>query len=176
MVQRQAQVDEVRWSRLQAELASSQNLSVMIFTTFTVIFLPLTFFTGLFGMNVTNWQEEHMPDLEQVGWISLPTSILLIIFSLVAAFSWRVQRGFKGIYKIIRGGYKKVKKGYTQKLEPMWRKEKKRRRRQEKKRKYVEKQTAWDKDGMYDFWDKVKENQRKIRYQIPEQNRRTLRG
>ncbi|KAK0742448.1 hypothetical protein B0T21DRAFT_283607 [Apiosordaria backusii] len=173
MVQRQAQVDEVRWSRLQAELASSQNLSVMIFTTFTVIFLPLTFFTGLFGMNVTNWQDdEDMPTLGEVGWISLPTSALLIIFSLVAAFSWRVQRGFKGIYKMMRGGYKTVKKGYTQKLEPMWRKEKKRRRRQEKKRKYVEKQTAWNKDGTYDFWDMVKKQQRNIRYQIPDQNRR----
>ncbi|KAH9909678.1 hypothetical protein F4778DRAFT_775594 [Xylariomycetidae sp. FL2044] len=48
MVRRQAQVDEARWTRPQTELARSQILSVMIFTTFTVIFLPLSFFTSLF--------------------------------------------------------------------------------------------------------------------------------
>ncbi|KAK4198593.1 hypothetical protein QBC40DRAFT_90669 [Triangularia verruculosa] len=175
MVQRQAQVDEVRWSRLQAELAASQNLSVMIFTTFTVIFLPLTFFTGLFGMNVTNWVDatDGMPDLDFVGRVSLPSSAALIIFSLVAAFSWKVQRGFKGIYNMVRDGYKKVKKGYTKKLEPMWRKEKKMKRREENKRKFVEKQTAWNKDGTYDFWANVKRQQQKKRYRIPEQNRRS---
>ncbi|KAF4466612.1 hypothetical protein FALBO_6539 [Fusarium albosuccineum] len=55
MVQRQAQVDEVRLSRLHADLASAQSRSVMIFTTFTVIFLPLTFFTGLFDYR------DHLP-------------------------------------------------------------------------------------------------------------------
>ena len=134
MVQRQAQVDEVRWSRLQAELASSQNLSVMIFTTFTVIFLPLTFFTGLFGMNTIEWQEEDIPSLGQIGAISLPTSALLIILSLVAAFSWRVQSSFKGTYKVVRSTWKMVKGLYTDRLESTSRKEVKRRKRQEKKK------------------------------------------
>lgn len=71
MVQRKAQVDEVRWSRLQTELASSQNLSVMIFTTFTVIFLPLSFFTSLFGMNTSEWApEENYVSLKAIGAIS----------------------------------------------------------------------------------------------------------
>lgn len=73
MIQRQAQVDEVRWSRLQAELASSQNLSVMIFTTFTVIFLPLSFFTSLFGMNTQEWGgpgENNFLSLKLIGAIS----------------------------------------------------------------------------------------------------------
>jgi len=71
MIQRQAQVDEVRWSRLQTELASSQNLSVMIFTTFTVIFLPLSFFTSLFGMNTREWGvPENFVSLKLIGVIS----------------------------------------------------------------------------------------------------------
>lgn len=75
MIQRQAQVDEVRWSRLQAELASSQNLSVMIFTTFTVIFLPLSFFTSLFGMNTREWGD-NFPSLKLIGIISRESAFL----------------------------------------------------------------------------------------------------
>jgi hypothetical protein len=71
MIQRQAQVDEVRWSRLQTELASSQNLTVMIFTTFTVIFLPLSFFTSLFGMNTREWGDpDKFVSLRLIGAIS----------------------------------------------------------------------------------------------------------
>ncbi|KAI8315121.1 hypothetical protein K4K61_002804 [Colletotrichum sp. SAR11_59] len=116
MVQRQAQVDEVRWSRLQTELASSQNLSVMIFTTFTVIFLPLSFFTGLFGMNTTDWDSDKgtLPSLRDIGAISLPVSIFLIVAALVGAFSSRVQEvvrsGYKGGKKVIVFAWSGVKK------------------------------------------------------------------
>jgi hypothetical protein len=170
MVQRQAQVDEVRWSRLQAELASSQNLSVMIFTTFTVIFLPLTFFTGLFGMNTIEWQEENVPSLKEIGAISLPASILLILVSLVAAFSWRVQSAFKATYRGIRTSWKMVEGLYAERLEPASRKEAKRRRREEKRRRAMEAKMAHDDNQGYDFWAMVKRQQRDVRYQIPEQN------
>jgi hypothetical protein len=169
MVQRQAQVDEVRWSRLQAELASSQNLSVMIFTTFTVIFLPLTFFTGLFGMNTIEWQEEDIPSLGQIGAISLPTSALLIILSLMAAFSWRVQSSFKGTYRVMRGSWRMARGMYADRLEPTSRKEVKRRRRLEKKKQQKEAKRVLD-DESYDFWAMVKRQQGAVRYQIPEQN------
>ncbi|KAK4100573.1 hypothetical protein N658DRAFT_99039 [Parathielavia hyrcaniae] len=171
MVQRQAQVDEVRWSRLQAELASSQNLSVMIFTTFTVIFLPLTFFTGLFGMNTIEWQEENVPSLRQIGAISLPVSVLLIAVSLVAAFSWRVQKAFKGTYRGVRTSWRAVKRLYAERMEPESRKEAKRRRREEKKRRAMDARMARD-DKAYDFWAMVKWQQRELpyRYQIPVQN------
>ncbi|KAI1435961.1 hypothetical protein GGR50DRAFT_654048 [Xylaria sp. CBS 124048] len=73
MIQRQAQVDDVRSSRLQTELADAQNTSVMIFTIFTVIFLPLSFFTGLFGMNTREWggpNENDFVSLRTIGAIS----------------------------------------------------------------------------------------------------------
>ncbi|KAL2127860.1 hypothetical protein VTI74DRAFT_10081 [Chaetomium olivicolor] len=170
MVQRQAQVDEVRWSRLQAELASSQNLSVMIFTTFTVIFLPLTFFTGLFGMNTIEWQDENMPSIKEIGAIALPASILLIIASLVAAFSWRVQSAFKATYHGIKGSWKAIKGLYAARWEPASRKEAKRKRREEKKRRLREAHMAGHDDRGYDFWEMVKRQQRDARYQIPDQN------
>lgn len=95
MVQRQAQVDEVRLSRLHADLASAQSRSVMIFTVFTVIFLPLTFFTGLFGMNTREW-EADVPTLGFIGAISIPSSVTLVVISLVAAFSTRARRVLRG--------------------------------------------------------------------------------
>ncbi|KAL2147255.1 hypothetical protein VTI28DRAFT_10245 [Corynascus sepedonium] len=169
MAQRQAQVDEVRWSRLQAELASSQNLSVMIFTTFTVIFLPLTFFTGLFGMNTTEWQEENIPSLKEIGAISLPASFLLIILSLIAAFSWRVQSAFKVTYKGLKRSWRVIKELYSERLEPASRKEAKRRKREEKKRQHKEEMLARY-DQSYDFWAMVKRQQRAVKTQIPIQN------
>ncbi|QPH04070.1 hypothetical protein C2857_000713 [Epichloe festucae Fl1] len=95
MVQRQAQVDEVRISRLHADLASAQSRSVMIFTTFTVIFLPLTFFTGLFGMNTQEWGGDNNLSLKTIGVIALPASAFLVIASLVIAFSTNARRFFR---------------------------------------------------------------------------------
>lgn len=102
MVQRQAQVDEVRLSRLHADLASAQSRSVMIFTTFTVIFLPLTFFTGLFGMNTREWGGENNLPLKTIGIIALPSSAFLVFASLIVAFSTSARRLFRWIDKQYR--------------------------------------------------------------------------
>lgn len=100
MVQRQAQVDEVRLSRLHADLASAQSRSVMIFTTFTVIFLPLTFFTGLFGMNTQEWGGEDNLPLKTIGAISLPASFVLVAISLIAAWSTNARRLMKATVRL----------------------------------------------------------------------------
>lgn len=170
MAQRQAQVDEVRWSRLQTELASSQNLSVMIFTTFTVIFLPLSFFTSLFGMNVADWDAEHLPDFVTVGKIALPCSIGLIIVSLLAAFSSRVQRlcklTFTGTKVGIREGLKILGK-----LQPRPLKKRKRRRRMEREEERLRRLKEREKDYSFDLWGVIKQ-QGTMEYQIPTLNRK----
>ncbi|KAI8244767.1 hypothetical protein K4K57_003895 [Colletotrichum sp. SAR 10_99] len=168
MVQRQAQVDEVRWSRLQTELASSQNLSVMIFTTFTVIFLPLSFFTGLFGMNTTDWDSDKgtLPSLRDIGAISLPVSIFLIVAALVGAFSSRVQEvvrsGYKGGKKVIVSAWSGVKK-----VVPEKRRERRRQRIDDRER---EERKTRMRDRGYDFWATVR-RERGSEYRIPEVNR-----
>ncbi|KAJ0384546.1 hypothetical protein COL922a_008156 [Colletotrichum nupharicola] len=168
MVQRQAQVDEVRWSRLQTELASSQNLSVMIFTTFTVIFLPLSFFTGLFGMNTTDWDSDKgtLPSLRDIGAISLPVSIFLIVAALVGAFSSRVQEvvrsGYKGGKKVIVFAWSGVKK-----VVPEKRRERRRQRIDNRER---EERKTRMRDRGYDFWATVR-RERGSEYRIPEVNR-----
>ncbi|KAL6876089.1 hypothetical protein HDV57DRAFT_510485 [Trichoderma longibrachiatum] len=97
MMQRQAQVDEVRLSRLHADLASAQSRSVLIFTTFTVIFLPLQFFTGIFGMNTREWGGGDNLPLQTIGVIGIPASVVLIIVTLIVAWSTTARRFFKWI-------------------------------------------------------------------------------
>ncbi|GAW19069.1 hypothetical protein ANO14919_085530 [Xylariales sp. No.14919] len=178
MIQRQAQVDEVRWSRLQAELAQSQNLSVMIFTTFTVIFLPLSFFTSLFGMNTQEWggpDPNDFPSLKVIGAISLPASALLIAITLVAAFSGRTQGLIKIIYRsfvafdeLLSQPLHKSKE-QLKRLLPQASKEsaKKRTRMKELEKKRLQRR----RERGYDFWGAVRAEPRN-EYEIPEMNRK----
>ncbi|KAI0468074.1 hypothetical protein F4859DRAFT_223829 [Xylaria cf. heliscus] len=183
MIQRQAQVDEVRWSRLQAELASSQNLSVMIFTTFTVIFLPLSFFTSLFGMNTKEWggpDPNDFPSLKLIGAISLPASAFLIAITLVAAFSGRMQSLIKFSYRAFRATFElcsRPLRAFVQqtehqiaRLEPQSTKESAKKRRRMKE--HDEKRLQRKRERGYDFWGAVRA-ERKNEYEIPEMNRKT---
>ena len=169
MAQRQAQVDDVRWSRLQTELASSQNLSVMIFTIFTVIFLPLSFFTSLFGMNVVEW-DNQLPTMAFIGEISLPISFFLIVATLVAAFSSHVQIFCGTVWLRLKKGWEAVKEG-ARALEPEASKEAKIRRREEKARGDREERERKRKDRSYDFWATVRRQRTLAPYEIPALNR-----
>ncbi|KAH6658521.1 hypothetical protein BKA67DRAFT_513584 [Truncatella angustata] len=171
MVQRKAQVDEVRWSRLQTELASTQNLSVIIFTTFTVIFLPLSFFTSLFGMNTADWAGEddnNYITLHSIGAISLPSSFALIALALVGAFSSRVQGLVKSTFRALMSGWN----GTKDRVERM-------RSDKHKESKLVNRRVEQERDQLrrrrrergYDFWETVR-LERKSEYQIPELNRK----
>lgn len=51
IVQKQTQLEEGYISRHQADLTKVQNRSVISFTVFSVVFLPLSFFTSVFSMN-----------------------------------------------------------------------------------------------------------------------------
>ncbi|KAK8110678.1 Protein SERAC1 [Apiospora kogelbergensis] len=152
MVQRQAQVDEVRWSRLQTELASTQNLSVMIFTTFTVIFLPLSFFTGLFGMNTQEWggADDNFVSLRTIGG------------HLVA------RAAFKYLYRHVRAGVEGGKRQLGR-MRPRASKEAKQRRFKLKEER--EKDLKRKKERDYDFWETVR-RERRSEYQIPDLNRK----
>ena len=49
MKQKQANIVEAHLAREQTEVAADQSRSVMIFTIFTIIFLPLSLFASVFG-------------------------------------------------------------------------------------------------------------------------------
>jgi len=102
--QRQANVDEARLARYQADLTSAQSRAVLVFTVFTVIFLPLTFFTGLFGMNINEWSGI----LTNVSWRtvvewSIPLSLAITCTALVLALSMRIRKFAKDSVKVMSG-------------------------------------------------------------------------
>ncbi|KAL4893532.1 hypothetical protein BDV59DRAFT_177559 [Aspergillus ambiguus] len=60
--QTQATIDGTHLDRWQAEMTEEthiQSRSLVVFTVFTVIFMPLSFFTSLFGINVREWSGEQ---------------------------------------------------------------------------------------------------------------------
>lgn len=100
--QKQANVDEARLARYQADLASAQSRAVLVFTVFTVIFLPLTFFTGLFGMNINEWSSTptNVSWRTVVEW-SIPLSLAITCTALVLALSMRIRKFAKSFVKAI---------------------------------------------------------------------------
>ncbi|MCJ1400767.1 hypothetical protein MMC11_003975 [Xylographa trunciseda] len=107
--QRQANVDEARLARYQADVTSVQSRAVMVFTVFTVLFvrpeigrneekltkskLPLTFFTGLFGMNISEWSgtSTNVNWRTVVTW-SIPLSLTIVVCALALALSAHVRK------------------------------------------------------------------------------------
>ncbi|KAL4975881.1 hypothetical protein BDW66DRAFT_63176 [Aspergillus desertorum] len=102
--QKQASVDESRLARWEAEVTQSQSRAVMVFTIFTVIFLPLSFFTSLFGINAREWSGERTNlTLRTMLIIAGPTSIAVIVSALLIAFSERLRDALLKAQKIILG-------------------------------------------------------------------------
>ncbi|CCD53134.1 hypothetical protein BofuT4_P121530.1 [Botrytis cinerea T4] len=173
MIQRQAQVDEVRLARYQADLASAQSRSVMIFT------LPLSFFTGLFGMNVREWGGGDYLPLRTVGAIAIPTSSALITLALIIAWSIRIRHLFdfigqklSKIYSSIRVNINKAIDGNPETEKDSGKRSKLKVLRQRKKQRKSEKEQTRLHDEDWDFWESHKERREKD-YKIPNKNRKS---
>jgi magnesium transporter len=64
-------------------IADRQNRVLRILTVFSATMLPLTFVTGLFGMNVrVPWQGET------IGFVIVSGAILVLLAALLAVFRW----------------------------------------------------------------------------------------
>ncbi|OKP10792.1 hypothetical protein PENSUB_3612 [Penicillium subrubescens] len=102
--QKQANVDEAKMARWQAEETQNQSRSLMVFTIFTVIFLPLSFFTSLFGINVREWSgtPENLT-IAQMLEIAAPASFAIIGIALLMAFSGSLRQKVTKSHKISRG-------------------------------------------------------------------------
>ncbi|KAI1178643.1 hypothetical protein F4777DRAFT_575884 [Nemania sp. FL0916] len=161
-------VDDVRFSRLQTELARTQNRTLLIFTSFTVLFLPLSFFTSLFGMNTQEWGGGDNISLKVIGAISLPASTLLILTGLTVALSTRVQSAMKDLLKPL------VLQAHTWRTKlrtPMLLRRRRRTRATERLDEMPVMRRSRARDDDYDFWESVR-TQKADRYVIPETNRK----
>ncbi|ROV93978.1 hypothetical protein VSDG_06252 [Cytospora chrysosperma] len=86
LFERRTQGEEGRLARHNADLGAAQNRIMLIFTVFTVIFLPLSFFTSLFGMNTREWGGGDNLSLSTIGLIVFPTSAFLIVCAIAGAW------------------------------------------------------------------------------------------
>ena len=100
MKQKQANIVEAHLARQQNEVAAEQSRSVMIFTVFTIIFLPLSFFASVFGINSREWssQPNNYPTLRTIFMIMTVISLAVIIFALLVAFNKFARRRTQQVY------------------------------------------------------------------------------
>lgn len=87
--QQQASVIEAREAVKQAQLTLKQGQSIMIFTIVTIIFLPLSFFVGLFGMNSIEFNGGLLSLSTEFTYM-FPISAGIILISFLFAFSQSV--------------------------------------------------------------------------------------
>ena len=103
MKQKQANIVEAHLAREQNEVAADQSRSVMIFTVFTIIFLPLSFFASVFGINSREWsgQPNNYPSLKNIFTIMVVISLAVIIFALLVAFNKFTRRMTQKVWRHI---------------------------------------------------------------------------
>ncbi|CAG8962177.1 hypothetical protein HYFRA_00005226, partial [Hymenoscyphus fraxineus] len=89
--QQQASVVEAREAVKQGEETLRQGRAIMLFTVITIIFLPLSFFATLFGMNVSDLTDGATLNYKDVLVFMIPISAVVIFGSLCLAFSRLVR-------------------------------------------------------------------------------------
>ncbi len=83
-------------------MADSQNKAIMLFTGVTIVFLPLSFFTSYFGMNLSGIIDTDKD--EKYFWETCGSTSFLIAFLLALyAFRNEIQRRLMGQSGWLRG-------------------------------------------------------------------------
>lgn len=114
MKQKQANIVEAHLARESAEVAADQSRAVMIFTIFTIIFLPLSFFASVFGINAREWSgTSSNPSLHSVFVYMGSISVAVIVVALLLAFNRPTRKAVQGSWKWLGG---KVFSGSKHKL------------------------------------------------------------
>jgi len=93
MKQKQASIIEAQQARRQTKVAANQSRTVVIFTLVTIIFLPLSFFASVFGINAREWSgTQTNPSLREIFTYMTVVSLVVILVALLAAFGRLAQR------------------------------------------------------------------------------------
>ncbi|KAL8789142.1 MAG: hypothetical protein Q9195_006963 [Heterodermia aff. obscurata] len=104
MKQKQANIVEAHLAREQTEVAADQSRSIMIFTIFTIIFLPLSFFASVFGINAREWSGVTQNlRLHTILTYMGSISIAVIIVALLVAFNKLTRRLAQKVWKSAAG-------------------------------------------------------------------------
>ena len=106
MKQKQANVVEAHLASRQSKVAADQSRTVMIFTIFTIIFMPLSFFASVFGINSKEWSGDgnnYLP-LHKIFTYMMAISVAVIIVALLAAFSEPARELASTVWNLVVGG------------------------------------------------------------------------
>ena len=105
MKQQRASVVEHQRARIaheRNEAAADSSRSILVFTVFTVIFLPLSFFASIFGMNAREWSGvETNPSLRKIFIYMATISAAVIFIALSLAFNKGTRRMTQRAWKYI---------------------------------------------------------------------------
>jgi hypothetical protein len=108
MKQKKANVVEAALARKSADRAAQQSRAVMTFTVFTVFFLPLSFFTSLFGMNVREWSGvQSNVQVHTVLVLMCAVSAAVISLALLLAFNKPVRDRAYWLYDALKEWWNK---------------------------------------------------------------------
>ncbi|KAK0103966.1 hypothetical protein ONS96_005071 [Cadophora gregata f. sp. sojae] len=102
--QQQASIIEAKYALKRADESVSQGRSIMLFTIVTIIFLPLSFMSSVFGMNAKDFSDakgDPNMSLKHIFKLLFPISVGVIIISLALAFSTFIRSLFYFIGSII---------------------------------------------------------------------------
>lgn len=87
------QKDAIRISQEQTEKAADSSRSIMVFTVFTIIFSPPSFFASVFGINAREWSGvETNPSLRNVFAYMVSISFAFIVLALLLAFNKNMRQ------------------------------------------------------------------------------------
>jgi len=111
MKQKQASIVEAHLARKQTHLthkqteaAVEQSRVFLIFTVITIIFLPLSFFASVFGINANEWtqQPSSYPSLRTIFTYMTTISLAVITVALSVAFYKELRRVFKNFWELLK--------------------------------------------------------------------------
>jgi hypothetical protein len=93
--------------RWEADVTATQSRSVLIFTIVTIVFLPLSYFSSLFGMNVREWSgTETNATAHTVVLYSATISMGIILTALFLAFNQTIRDAGIMAVKYAQMGFK----------------------------------------------------------------------
>ncbi|KAG2417664.1 hypothetical protein HFD88_008883 [Aspergillus terreus] len=110
--QKQANLTEAQWTRRQAQDTAKQTDTVVWFTVVTIIFLPLSFLTSLFALNVSSFPHEG-GEVSYQGWWIFPiifgvSTVVSAFFLSIAFKAYSLKQHFTDIWEHSKSEVKKV--------------------------------------------------------------------
>ncbi|TEY36138.1 hypothetical protein BOTCAL_0566g00010 [Botryotinia calthae] len=67
--QKDANISEAKWARKESEDTTKQGKTILVFTIVTIIFLPITFFSSLFALDISSFPHDESGNLSySPGW------------------------------------------------------------------------------------------------------------